>query len=204
MMNIPKLRFLLSLAAWLTVCAACTTPENRYVIGDATVPMGDYTDIIQKWTSEAKVYSGIVSTFQVSSTMLSSEILNHQVFRDARTAHLTKDQYLDLRKKADDDSKTETSFFVALYTDKTETNDLNKPKTSWNIFLDVNGKRVMPKSIKLVFDKRDALLNRYPYLTPWSKQYMVTFPVKLDDAMEKPVTLTLASTLGAAYLIFPQ
>ena len=91
-----------------------------------------------------------------------------------------------------------------LYTAQDENNDLEKSKSVWNIFLDVEGKRLTPKSVKRVSENKDKLKDRYSYLNPWSKIYLITFPVPAGELTSRTSTLTLAGISGAAILKFPQ
>lgn len=188
----------------LALNLGCATTSGPYTYNDAPIPPDDYSQVVNKWSVEEKVYSGLSSSFQINATMHSMDLLYHQVFQDSISARNTREQYLASRSKVETEAQQQLSFFVALYTEKDENNDLDKSKTLWNIFLDVKGRRVTPKSIKRVFEKRAVLQNRYPFLTPWSRLYLVTFPVRVTDAMDQPVVLTMASPLGAAHLKFPK
>lgn len=192
--------FLLAAALILSSCA--TIPE--YGFQNSPLPQGTYTSALDKWTSEAKAYKGVISTFQVTATLNAPEVLEHQIYIAAVKSHRTQEQYQEAWNASKAESQKQTTFFVALYADKDDNNDLDQTKSLWNIFLDAGGKRISPKSIKRVYENRDALLERYPYLNPWSRPYLVTFPVRAEDLVNAaPVTLTLAGPVGAAYLKFP-
>lgn len=185
---------------WLVGCA--TTSE--YAMQGAPVPEGSYAGVLEKWTAEKKAYSGIVSTFQVIATLQTTDIIQHQVFIESSKTQRTTDQYLTARRKALEETANQTQMFIALYTEKDENNDIDLAKTKWNLFLDVNGRRISPSKVKKVYENRTALLDRYPYLNTWSKFYLLDFPIPQSQVTAQTVTFTMAGPLGSAQLKFPQ
>ncbi len=184
----------------LTSCAT----TNSYEIEGVTAPEGNYNQVLDHWSSDAKVYSGVVSSFQVAATLLAPDVIHQQSYLEAKKIHRTAEQYTTADQAVMDETKNSTTFFVALYTDKDSNNDLDKQKSFWNVFLDVGGKRFTPKIVKRVFDNRIGLNDKYPYLNSWSRPYTIVFPLPLSQTLEQQVTLTVASPLGAAYLKFPK
>lgn len=184
----------------LTACA--TTHE--YALQGAPMPEGSYSSHLSKWTDSKKEYSGIVASYQVNATLLSPEIIRHQIFEQSSQAHLTSEKYAENLYKALDEAKKQTSIFVALYTEKDENNDLESKKTLWNIFLDVGGKRISPVSVKRLHENQLVMNARYPYVNSWVRNYLVVFPISTDEAVSQNVEFVLAGPLGAARLKFPQ
>jgi hypothetical protein len=186
------------------ILSSCSTAPSEHTFPGAPIPEGSYSDALERWTDSKKVYSGIIAAFEVTATLNSLPIIEHQVYLDSVKSRSTTQEYTDARKKALDEARSQTTFFVMLYTDKDENNDLDKLKNFWNIFLDVDGKRLMPKSVKKVYENKARLQDRYSYLNPWGKSYIVTFAVPAGEITTRTSTLTMASTLGAAILKFPQ
>ena len=122
----------LTLIIFLGACA--TTPN--YDLPGVVVPQGEYSDVVEKWTDSKKVYSGIISTYQVTATLNSPEVMEYQLYLESQSAHRSIEQYNEARKAMVEDMSSQSTFFVMLYTAKDENNDLEKTKTSWNIFLD--------------------------------------------------------------------
>jgi hypothetical protein len=196
-----KTALILSLLLLTSSCALQQTVSDDLKQEE---PSGDYKDILDKWTNSDKSYSGLKADFIVDATLRSRELIEHQIYRDAIRLAWTGEQFRDARQKALFEASTQTQFFVSLYTEVDDINNLDKTSSSWNIFLDVGGKRISPKQIKRVFDERDVVITNYPYHTVWARPYIITFPVSTSELMGAPVTLTLAGPRGGIRLVYPR
>lgn len=191
-----------TLLFFVFLLSACSTTSN-YSIPNVPRPAGNFTNVIDKWSRTEKVYSGVMTSFQVSATMHTTDVIEHHVYQEAVSTQRTTPQYQEMRSRALIDNQNQTQFMITFFTDKEADNDLDKKKTLWNLFLDVEGRRISPKQIKRVIENRAALKEKYPYLSHWGKQYLVSFPVKVEEVQTRKSTLTLAGPLGAVYLQFP-
>jgi hypothetical protein len=100
------------------------------------------------------------------------------------------------------ESQSATTVFLMLFTEKDETNNLDKSNSIWNIYLQAGEARVKPESIKRVHESQVALADKYPYYNVWSRPYMIRFPVSTAVATSGPLTLVLAGPLGSVDLKF--
>lgn len=196
-------KYFLALVIFSTACAT-QMHHGELSFGDVPTPRESYSDVLDKWTASERAYNGITADFQVTATLVSTDVLEHHIFRSAEELHWTADQFKEARQKALYGAQSETTFFIALYTEKDENNDLDKTKSSWNVFLDVGGRRVSPKSIQRLHENTILLVDKYPYYTVWSRPYLVRFPIGTAEVMGSPAILTLAGPLGAAHLKFPK
>jgi hypothetical protein len=170
---------------------------------DYQAPQGDYDHILNHWTDKEKNYNAFSSTFQITATLVSTEIMEHQVYMMAQKSHWTSAQLTEEKQKQLSEAQNVTTCFFSFYTDRDENNNLDKKQTSWNIFLEAGGSRVSPSSIKRVTDGLDNVMQKYPYVTRWTKWYMVKFPISTSVAISGPLTLTVAGPAGDAHLHFP-
>ncbi|MBK9294618.1 MAG: hypothetical protein IPM57_09255 [Oligoflexia bacterium] len=191
--------FLLSILSVLTGCAT----SSDYEIPNVARPAGSLRDAVDKWSQTEKVYAGVMTSFQVSATMLTTEVLEQHIYREAINARRSTAQYQEARSRALIETQNQTQFMVTLFTDKEADNDLDKGRTLWNVFLDINGKRISPKHTKRLHENKAVLKEKYPYLSSWGKHYLVSFPVRVEEVQMLKSTLTIAGPLGAVYLPFP-
>src|ERR1700722_15618206 len=88
------------LALVLSLIVGCSSSPHHGEIDYGEPPTGSYEDALNKWTAQDKAYSGASESLQVMATLLSRDIVEHQVFNDAEIYHWTPDQYRDHRQKA--------------------------------------------------------------------------------------------------------
>jgi len=202
MKNFLKLVLLIGI---LPLAISCVAPSHHGELsfGDEPVPQGTYDQALSRWTQNDKAYSGLSESYQVSSTLLSKEIVEQQVYMDAEEYHWTAEQFKDARQKALYDLTAKTTFFMAVYTEKDESNNLDKTNTIWNVFLNVNGHHYPTTSVKRIYDNREVLLRKYPYIQVWSRYYWVTFGVSTNEVTAGSSELTIAGPLGGSHLHFP-
>jgi hypothetical protein len=167
---------------------------------DGYTPAQPYSVVLEEWTSSDRAYDGIVEIFQVTATLHSRDLVEGQTYQDAELFHWTPVQYKEERQKALAESQKETVVFISFYTEKDDQNNLDKKNSIWNIFLDNNGKRVLPSTIKRVYDVSAVLKARYPYHNNWFRPYLVKFPIATDVVTAGRTTLTIAGPVGRVHL----
>jgi hypothetical protein len=165
---------------------------------------GDYQQILDRWTQTAGVYRSLVETLQVTATMISQDVGDAQLEKMNDQFHWTADQFKENRDKAATEMQTQTKFFVGAYTDQSEDNNLDKEKSDWNIFLNLDGRRVNPTQVKRLYDNAATLQAKYPYVNVWNRYYMVTFPVGTYEAQGGHPELVIAGAVGSVKLKFPK
>ena len=186
--------------------AGCNTPihHGELSFGDTPVPTGDYGSVLNRWTQNDKTYNGGAEAVQITATLLSREVVEQQVYLDAERFHWTPEKYRDSRQQALYGNESATRVFLSVYTNNADSNNLDKSSSVWNIFLDVNGKRLLPSSIVRSHENRADMVDKFPYLNVWTTNYYVTFPNPTSDSTSGRADLTVAGTLGAIHLSFPK
>ncbi|MFN3454871.1 MAG: hypothetical protein ACK41T_07905, partial [Pseudobdellovibrio sp.] len=109
--------------------------------------------------------------------------------------------YRDEKAKVISKHSTNTEFFVSFYTPETKHDDLNSTKSSWKIYLDVNGQRYegTATKIKTLFLDLEVM---YPKHTRWATPYSVTFPISTPTTEGKSLILTITGPLATTQLAF--
>ena len=120
---------------------------------------------------------------------------------NARLSQWQEPKYKEEKARVIEKHTNNTEFFLSFYTPERKLADLSSSKTSWKIFLDVNGQRYEGKAskIKIMLSEIQAL---YPYHNRWSYPYIVIFPVPTSEVENRPATMTITGTLGSAQLKF--
>lgn len=205
-MTLTKIKRWVVLSAVAIGALSCTTPRHHGEIsyGDIPTPEGTYDAAVEKWSNVEKAYQGLDESFQVAATLLAENIVAHQVFIDAEDLHWTPEQYREARDKALGEGQTSTKFFVSLYTNRDESNNLDKSNSIWNIFIDVNGHRYTPTTVKRIYENSISTKRKYPYVQVWSRYYYVTFPVSTAEVTSGKCVLTVAGPIGGTHLSFPK
>jgi hypothetical protein len=186
--------------------SACTIGAHHDEVkyDDIQKPKGSYDSVINHWTDHEKNYTAFSSSFQVTASLLSNEVIEHQVYLDAQKLHWTSAEYKEQHQKVLTEAQTTTTCFVSIYTAKDENNNLDKKNTSWNIFLESNDKHILPTSIKRVYESPAVLMVKYPYLNVWSRIYLIKFPISTAMATENAPSLIIAGPAGDAHLHYPK
>lgn len=193
---------LLSLA--LSGCAKKTVrPE---------VPRPEYSEVLDRETGSAKIYSGLDAVLFITATYKTME------FREAYVDLYVKGYQVDetytealLERERDDNDKYNEIFFTA-YTPESKWNDFDRRDSVWRLYLDDNeGNRLTPVSVTRV-DAGDPLVKRFfPYFDPWSSGYLVRFPkysVTGTEPIPGPGTeflrLVVTGVMGRGEIEWPQ
>ena len=79
-----------------------------------------------------------------------------------------------------------TVFLVSVYTPRKSYNNLDSKRSIWMVYLTNNeGESLMPLSIKPSQQKKVFLKKFFPYVTDWSRQYIIKFPKYYDNKEHK-------------------
>lgn len=190
------------LAVLILILGCSSTQEKNGFDIESKRPSEDYSDVVEKWTRHQKGYRGLSSSFQVTATLNSTEVLEGQLYLDGRQYHWTETEYNEKRQKTLLDAQTEISVFITLFTEKDENNNLDKTDGNWNLFLEADGARVKPKSVKRSFDTVLVLKEKYPYVDNWTRRYVAKFPIPAGVTLDRKVALEIAGPIGQSRLVF--
>ncbi len=164
------------LSTFLYSCSPVKTSNNQ----------PSYEEILSKWTKQSRAYHKVGSeTIIVDATYKSAEFRRaftseYSRLYGFRTGDNKKPVYSEIVSNGQEISKYH-EFFFSLYTPTPQWNDLHKKDSIWDVYLEVDGLRVKPSSIKKS-NKEDArTANFYPYIGPWSQAYVVRFPKGGED-----------------------
>ncbi|MEE9590990.1 MAG: hypothetical protein V3W26_00605 [Thermodesulfobacteriota bacterium] len=136
-----------------------------------------YTEALNRWTREGRIYDGFESRLVVYATYRGWE------FREAYVREYVKryemDSYQEDKLLADESADYEAveEFFLAVSTHDTKWNDLDNNNSIWNLYLkNDRGERVNPIDIKRVDEDSPLIKKFYPQMDLWSYGYIIRFP----------------------------
>ena len=164
--------------------------------GLKVMTVDEYENIIDNNSDHKSMYDGLYNTLQLYATLINPTVARAQLDQNARLFLWDKEKFETEAKKAEEDLAKETKVFVSLYTPDRKHDDLNKSKTLWKFFLDVNGKRYEGKAtkIKLLVTEIQGL---YPYHTRFATPYNLTFPVSAKFIEKENIRLVMTGPVGS-------
>jgi hypothetical protein len=161
-----------------------------------------YIPLLEKYSDKVQIYSGLENVLEVHGTLLSSPVLESQLELNQASYQWNPEVLKTELTKTHENSSKYTEVFISLFTPEKIHDDLNKNKTLWKIFLDVNGKRYEGKATKVKLLTAE-IQNTYPYHNKWLTPYVISFPVPTKEIDNQTAKLTLTGPIGSAQLSFP-
>ena len=187
------------LTAVTTVVASCsTTHENPQL---TLMDKSQSEQVVEKFTSDKKVYDGFQAVMDVAATLHNSEVRSALIDKNARIYQWNTDQYTAEKSKSESEKVRQTEIFLSFFVPERKHDDLARASTKWKIFLDVNGRRYEGKVARIKTILADVQA-QYPYHTRWNTPYRLTFPVPTTDVDGQQAALTLTGPVGSVKLEF--
>ena len=160
-------------------------------VGEAPsgVEADGYQRVLNEWTEEAKVYQDFETRLLAAATFKSWEFRQAYVEKYARIYLLETGSKRDMLDEERAVSSKLNEFFLSIYTPDKELDDFSKGNAAGKIcLLDEQGNKLEPVEIKKVKEKTALLREFYPYITPWSSFYQLSFPVDFPGTQEPFIT----------------
>ncbi|MHB1545531.1 MAG: hypothetical protein ACYCSB_08815 [bacterium] len=149
-------------------------------IPPAVQSSGGYKSALRKATRKADIYNKLNTVMYIRATY----------FNKSFVRAYEKEYYNYYMKKPEglkDKTRKYVTLLVSVYTPRKSYNNLDSKRSIWMVYLSNNeGESVMPVSIKPSQEKRVFLKKFFPYVTNWSKQYIMKFPIYYDKKENKP------------------
>lgn len=193
------------LVAATLLAVACTPPPVD--LRPVTTVQGDYDDVLDRWTRSTESYDGFKSSLFVEATLFGPEMSEAWLREQARLFHQDEPTVAASRASLTQDTALTYRFFVALFTNETRWNDLDRPDPAFRMWLGTDlGPRVAPASIERVRDRNETVRALFPYLGPFRQGYIVRFPRVAGGGVQSipegatHVTLELTGPHGSATL----
>lgn len=167
--------------------------------GIKEVSLSDYETLVRSKTKDVRVYDGFTNQLEIYATRMDGDMSEAYLSHAARLFQWSAAQYNDEKNKTILKQGTTSAFMASFFTPERKNDDLSSSKSSWKIFLDVDGIRYEGKATKV---KRNLseLEAFYPHHNRWFTFYELTFPVATSLSENKLAVLTFTSGVAATQL----
>ncbi len=189
--NLPAAFFILILFALISSldfsgCSIAQLPKP-HIYNSRVIPAKlNYKASLKKWTRKADIYNGFNTVMFLRATLFNAPFRYAYTTEYAKYYMLTKGAFKKKLNKSYSSLNKYTVFFVSVYTPQKNYNNLGSARSIWSVYLVNNkGERVLPLSINPAQQKRVFLKTFFPYVTVWSKQYIIKFPIYYNKKNKK-------------------
>ncbi len=159
-----------------------------------------YEEQLEDKVRHFRGYEGFDNIFQFHVVLVDSKLMEAQSRRNSDFYQWSTGQLREsLQKNAETTSKG-TTLFLSFYTPTPKHNDLQRPNSIWEIYLQVNGTRYRGRAKKLT-DPVAKIQALYSFHDSWSTAYEVTFVVPSSVVENNESKFTITGTLGAGETI---
>lgn len=167
--------------------------------GIKEISLSDYENRVRTKTKDIRIYNGFTNNLEIYATRMDSDMNEAYLSHSARLFQWSVSQFNDEKNKLILKQGTTSEFAVSFFTPERKNDDLTSSKSSWKIYLDVDGIRYEGKASKI---KRNLaeLEAFFPHHNRWFTFYTVSFPVATSLSENKPAILTFTGALGATQL----
>lgn len=169
--------------------------------GIKEISLSEYDNLVRSKTKDIRIYDGFTNNLEIYATRMDSDMNEAYLSHAARLFQWSLSQYNDEKNKLILKQGTASEFAVSFFTPERKNDDLSSGKSSWKVFLDVDGVRYEGKATKI---KRNLaeLEAFFPHHNRWFTFYTISFPVATSLSENKPAVLTFTGGLGATQLVY--
>lgn len=136
----------------------------------------DVPKLIKSYTLSGQKHSQWATTLDVDAVFLSWDVRQALLNRKAEIEQPSNKLLSALKTREKQLFKAYISFYIAVFTTKTEWNNLDEENASWHIYL-INEKNEKQAAYRVTkVDLESALqFNTFPFVSKWKKLYKVDF-----------------------------
>ncbi len=180
--------------------AACAT-RLPLIAGVKDISSGEYSSFVETKTQKSEVYDGLYNKLTVQLTHVDAEMTENILAYSAKLSQWSEAVYQDEKSKMISSHSTQTEFFLSFFVPEKKHDNLNIKKTTWKVYLDVNGQRYEGTVVrsKSLFLDLEAI---YPHHNRWSTAYTLTFPVSTASTEGKNLTVTITGPVASTQVKF--
>ncbi len=182
-------------ATAFTACASSQKAETVSAVPDSATNDSEYAGTLQKWQRSENVFHLFQNQLSINAVMLSSE------FRKSYSSRMTRLRG-DSRNSLEESVNQRVGFLVSI-TSPFHAYETLDDKRIWGISLKYGNSKIQNNETKLLADKV-ILEPFFPFITQWSREFLVTFePAELGEQSQS-VTLLLKSALASVEMEWHQ
>lgn len=151
---------------------------------------------LAKHTRAVELYQGFDTVAKGWATWRSPALRAATAEARAGSYGLAEAAAAELRKEEVREGQGGREFHLALYAPKTDWSDLEGPRSLWRAFVELPGGERLEALAVTRLTKSDRAAVAYPYVTRWTKEFTLTFPLLDPREASVPPILVLAGPLG--------
>jgi hypothetical protein len=158
---------------------ACSNPKVQLDEGPREYVSTDYNAVLKRWTRSEQLtqVSEMDNVFTATATYESWDFRWAYVVRYAEDYRLTVNQRQVLLERALSQTREVHEFYLALYAQHYEWNDLKAKDPAWIVrLIDDEGTETAPIDIKAIKKPGAIEFTYFPYTNPWRSSYRISFP----------------------------
>lgn len=171
----------LRIALILLLVAGTAACSNLQVRTDLTYENSydSYRAMADNWTRSGKIYHNFATQAIVSALYLSKPMRRVFVAEWARAYDLPAADRDRLLAENLEQAAQSVEFVVSFYTPRERYNDLDKPESSWRLWLiDAHGTKVEAAKVEYLRVRHKKEYYFYPEYNEWNRLYQVVFPIQ--------------------------
>lgn len=161
------------------IILACSAPKVQLSEGPREYVGSDYEAVLDRWTRSAQLTQVQVmdNVLTATATYESWDFRWAYVVRYAEDYRLTVNQRRVLLERALSQTREVHQFYLALYAQHYEWNDLKAEDPAWIVrLIDDEGTETAPSEIKAIRKPGAIEFTYFPYTNPWRSSYRISFP----------------------------
>jgi hypothetical protein len=158
---------------------ACSTPKVRLAEGPREYVGSDYEAVLNRWTRSAQLtqVNEMDNVLTATATYESWDFRWAYVVRYSDDYRLTVAEREVLLERALSQTRDVHQFYLALYAQHYEWNDLRAEDPAWIVrLIDDEGTETAPSEIKAIKKPGAIEITYFPYTNPWRSSYRISFP----------------------------
>jgi hypothetical protein len=165
---------------------------NNAATRQKAIHYNNYAEALNHFTKKTDVYNfkNLSTIIFLRATYFNKRFIYAYSKKYAKYYMLNSKAFKKMLRKLYKKSDKHIKFFISVYTPQSRNNNLDSNRSIWMIYLANNTREnVLPLTIKPAKQKRAFLKAFFPYITKWSKQYIVEFP-KYYNKRKKELLIT--------------
>lgn len=173
-----------------------------------STPRENYRAILERWTRSGQEYDRLETRLYVAATYRAWPFREAYVAEYARIFLLPEREREALLARETASFEQYHEFVLSAYTPYRQSGDFLTRTGIWRLYLEgPNGLRVPTSRVDRMAEPPQVLAAFYPYVTRWSREFLVRFPRQTPDGREvlpdperDPFRLIITSTLARTEL----
>jgi hypothetical protein len=181
----------------LVLAAACASLDDSVYHATGFAERGTpYGQVLERYTRRAELYDEFSTVAKGWATWKSPELRRALAAASVDAYELGGQGAKAVLAEEERVARRVREFHLALYTPKKDWNDLEVPDSLWRAWLDLpDGTRLQPIQI-VRLAKSDRSPVEFPYVTRWTQEYALFFPLLESEERHARLTLVLGGPLG--------